>query len=372
MLIQQNERADTVLVFRWVYEDGLCASLFRMLYFFALCRRKGYYFILDDQKFGAVPYTDVFKPFWNEETNRSMLESVKHIHLFPEYCKAWRDNDCIILSGYNLTRSDERILNYKYGDLASVAARTFRNRPWEPRILHDAAAYKNYQQLTYLGAKHGLFAEEDIARSWDDCALASLLSEIYQLQDHVQEQVDNLKQTVNLPEDYQAIQVRRKREHIKITYNLFRKRPPPLAEYLSGLDSDIRNIYVATDEEYVVKSLQREETGIYQYHSFIQENKKPHVRYDAKSRQERIASAVYLLTDLELCTQAKRFIGTEHSTVSDVVLLLRQNLGKEINRPPKWKRSVWHEILFIRMFFFIKFKLGVKYVLRKLNLIPRL
>lgn len=341
MLIQQNENADTVLVFKWIRSDGLCVSLFRMLYFFALCQRKGYYFVLDDQNFSVIPYAEVFKPFWSEETNRSVLKSAKQVHLFgypPD-----EDSDHII-HRYCVS-DDARFLNYGYDDLAGIGFKAYSKSPWEKKPLRYAEVREKYRKLLTLGAKHNLFTETDIADSWDTLVPAGLLSKIYQLQDNVQEQVDRLKQTAKLPEDYQAIQIRRKQEYLDINYYLFFEKPPLLKDYLDKLDSDIQDVHVATETEDVVKQLRREEGGTYKYHSFIHKNENPHIEIDAKSRQERADSLVYLLADIELCTQAERFIGDNRSSVSNIILYLRRDLGKEVDYPVKWKRVAWHVIL---------------------------
>lgn len=344
MLVQQNERADTVLVYKWSRVEGFCTALLRMLYFLAICQRKGYYFILNTQKFqfSGIPYTDVFKPFWSEETNRSVLESAKQIHLFGGPPDGNNDDP----TQHYRVRDDARFLKYGNDELFERRGfRSFVERPWEKNPLRCKKVRSRHREWVEFGAKHNLFAEEDLPDSWDAFIPAGLFAKIYQLQDEVREQVDGLKQNINLPEDYQAIQVRQMYDYVINMYKGHYERPPPLKEYLNKLDSDIQNVYVATDLEDIVKRLRREEICSYQYHSLIQENKKPHLELDVESRQDRTASLAYLLADIELCIQARKFIGNHRSSVSDTILYLRRDFGKEVDYPVKWKRDAWYMIL---------------------------
>ncbi len=277
-MIRQNNKSSTIVIFRWVSE-GLGATLSRMLHVMTTCQRKKYYFILDNKNFGPFEFTHYFNKFWDENENRIALNNAKHIHLLLDKP-----------SSFSLPAHADIIYH-----------------PHE-NLCHRSLDDSNEVSGEY---SYDLFFNID----------QGISTEVFKLNNSFRYKIDELQSELNLPEHYQAIQIRRgdKAKQLLANRNL---SAPKASEFIQKLNPEIQAVFVATDEPSVIDELHQ--ISDFTFYSLASKNSAPHTCVTG----DQDLSMTYALLDIEICRNAAVFVGSD-SAFSGLIKHLRRDTEKD-------------------------------------------
>lgn len=277
-MIRQNNKSSTIVIFRWVSE-GLGATLSRLLHVITTCNHKKYHFILDDKNFGPFEFTNYFDKFWDENENSIALKNAKHIHLLLD-------------------------------EPSSFPLPTQANIIYHP---HENLCHRSLDDNKEVSGEYSydLFFNID----------KGISTEVFKLNNKFQYKVDELQNELDLPEHYQAIQIRRgdKAKQLLANRNL---NAPQAFEFIQKLDPEIKAVFVATDEASVIDELHQ--ISDFTFYSLASKNREPHTCVTGN----RDLSMTYALLDIEICRKASVFVGSD-SAFSGVIKHLRKDTKKD-------------------------------------------
>ena len=322
-MLVQNENADTVVVLRANDEDGFGSQMVRMMHWVVKCQKKGYYFILDEACSLPFRFTSVFKPFWDNRINQKMLEKAQRIY----------------------------VISYKLNDEPYVVN--------DERVVYDQYAWNIDRRID----------DTQKNRTLGTVNTENVFSVVHQFNDDTQAQVCLLKQSLQLPKYYQAAHIRLG-DRARDNFLCSKMCPPRVEEFLEALNPDIKDVYIATDTLKVMKQIKAKDKNGHKFYSLIYENYYPHLKENRwgsftrslshlftkisgnhspqtkiETGQESVTrSLLYILTDIDICRNAERFIGSGNSDFSGHIMAIREN--RKERRPRLHVRKCgWFEYL---------------------------
>lgn len=239
---------DTIFEFNWPTE-GFGATLYCILTRINYCINEKMYFAMNNS-LSIGKWTDYFEPFWDEAEKEAMYRRAK-----------------------NIKKIDPRLPIY----------RTHR-----------------------LGRK-----SSNRVNLYNQGKLSEYLEKVYKINKKTQEEINKLRESLNLPEDYTAIHIRRGDRTTS------RKCPTGMSvtEYLPHLKS--KNIYVATDSYKTIEELK--ELGDFNIYHLCKPTDLGHTQKNFNTAENKHQNVIQLLTEIDIAATSSYFVGAYCSVLSHLM-----------------------------------------------------